>query len=250
MNRTNTRSQSRRSSQRGFSSWLLPAGVLVIAAALITAIFFIGGVGEEDAAVPSQDTGPTAVQEPAGVDLTQIEDRDESDALALGPVDADVVMIVMSDFQCPYCAQWHDETLPQMMQYVEDGSLRIEFRGATVFGPASERAARAEYAAAMQGRLYDFQTALFPDGTTLSEGQLSDGGLVEVAAEIGLDTEQFEQDYTSESTLAQVAAHKEFTASLGVYSTPAFIVGGEPILGAQPSQVFLEAFDRALAAAE
>lgn len=254
MNRSRTRSQAARG--KGMPGWLVPVGVGVVAAALIAGVFLVNGDDTPEAA-PDQPTSaatdqtaePTTAREPDQIDLTQFESRDEGDVLALGETDAPVAMIVMSDYQCRYCAQWHRETLPKLLEYVDRGELLIEFRQANVFGAPSERAARAEYAAAKQGRLHEFQLALFPDGEIVAESQLSDDGLAEIAAEVGLDTELFGTDYASEETAAAVQANANFTASLGVYSTPTFILGGQPVVGAQPTEVFLDALDEALAAA-
>jgi protein-disulfide isomerase len=38
--------------------------------------------------------------------------------------------------------------------------------------------------------------------------------------------------------------------SIGISSTPAFVIGGKPLLGAQPTQEFTDAVDEALARAE
>lgn len=43
-------------------------------------------------------------------------------------------MIVFSDYQCPYCSSWNQDTLPAMMAYVDDDQLRIEWRDLNVFG--------------------------------------------------------------------------------------------------------------------
>jgi protein-disulfide isomerase len=165
-------------------------------------------------------------------------------------VDAPVVLVVFSDYQCPFCAQWSEETLPLLMERVEAGELRIEFRDVNVFGPDSERAARAAYAAAEQDSFQEYHDALFAGGEHRSAEELTDESLVELAGELGLDTAQVATDMNSEETTAQVAENEKLGLDLGAYTTPAFVLGGQPIVGAQPSQVFLDAFDEALAEAE
>lgn len=243
--------QSRR---RGSTPWLVPALVVLLAGALIAVVVALA----REPAAPSGDTtveasvpeAPTEVQGPQQPDLTQVERRDEADLLTAGPVDAPVVLVVFSDYQCPFCARWSAATLPLMMERAEAGELRIEWRDVNIFGPASERAARASYAAALQGAFWEYHDALFAGGEHRSESQLSEEALIELAEGLGLDADRFAADLGSEQTAAQVAENQQLGLDLGAYSTPVFILGGQPIVGAQPSQVFLDAFDDALAAAE
>lgn len=234
-------------------AWLLPVAVVAVAAILVALILAMnrdGDTGADGALDPSGEGAPTEVDGPAQPDFSEVERRDESDLLAIGPVDAAVVLVVFSDYQCPFCAKWSEETMPLMMEHVEAGDLRIEWRDVNVFGPASERAARASYAAAEQGAFWEYHDELFAGGDTRSEGDLSEDALIALADELGLDTGQFTDDLASEQTAQQIAANQQLGLDIGAYSTPAFILGGQPIVGAQPSQVFVDAFDDALSAAE
>ncbi|WP_146339656.1 thioredoxin domain-containing protein [Nesterenkonia sp. NBAIMH1] len=211
------------------------------------------GAADPGAANPGgEDAGPEAEGPAAGPeaeevpDMSDVERRDPDDPLAVGPADAPAAIVMFTDFQCPFCAVWHEETLPVLMDYVEDGDLRIEWRDVNVFGEASERAARAAYAAALQDELLSYHALLFPDGETLPESQLSQDGLTELAREAGLDAAQFDEDMNSPETAEQVAQKEEEGMAIGAFSTPSFIVAGEPIAGAQPTGVFVEAVDRGL----
>lgn len=93
----------------------------------------------------------------------------------------------------------------------------------------------------------DYHHALFKDGTSRSDNKLDDDQLIALAHTLGLDTEAFTADFTSPETAGTVAAHAQLGITLAVYSTPAFILGGQPIMGAQPSEVFVDAFETALA---
>src|SRR5690625_3910837 len=84
---------------------------------------------------------------------------------------------------------------------------------------------------------------------TRSGSGLSEDSLVDLAAELGLDVDQFTTDLDSAETTTAVEENAEVGYSLGVYNTPAFLLGGEPILGAQPTDVFVSAYEQALAEA-
>lgn len=64
---------------------------------------------------------------------------------------------------------------------------------------------------------------------------------------MGLGAAQFQQDMNSAEVAEQIASNAQEGLDIGAYSTPAFILAGEPIVGAQPTEVFLSAVDDALA---
>lgn len=240
---------STRSSQ---PAWVVPLLVVaaVVAAAVLIALLNQGSSNEPPApaappSAPTTDGGPSEVQGPQQ-DFTEAERRDADDPLALGPVDAPVALVVFSDYQCGFCARWSHDTLPLMAESAEAGDLRIEWRDVNVLGDASTRAALASYAAAMQDAFWEYHAELFADGSTRSD--LSDDALIALAGELGLDTEQFAADMDSEETVAAVAENESLGRDLGAFSTPSFILGGQPIVGAQPTEVFTDALDSALEA--
>lgn len=245
--------------------WLVPALVVVATVLLIGIVWLInspadgGGTGSADPQTPaptdsaptdsaptqpSAEGAPTEVQGPQ-VDLTAVERRDEADLLTAGPVDAPVTLVVFSDYQCGFCARWSHETLPLMLESAEAGDLRIEWRDVNIFGEDSERAALASYAAAKQGAFWEYHQALFPSGQKISN--YSEESLVAIAGELGLDTAQFAADLSSEDAAAEIARNAQLGHDLGAFSTPAFIFGGTPIVGAQPTDVFTDALANALA---
>lgn len=238
-------------------AWLLPVIVGVVALlGIAIAYFVISSSGSDDEATTSnsaEDSGVVDIVEPEGseqIDLSHVERRAEDDPLAIGAVDAPVTMVVFSDYQCPFCASWSHDTFPEMMDYVEDDHLRVEWRDLNVFGPESERASKAAYAAALQDSFWDYHDELFAGGDIREPSALSEDALVDLAADLDLDTDQFTEDMHSEDVAQQISENQQLGMDLGAYSTPAFVVGGEPLLGAQPSPVFVEAVDDALESAE
>src|SRR5699024_9713231 len=139
---------------------------------------WMGRGGEDgDTAAPATDEQveqedvaehPSEVAQP---DLSHEEARDPDDLLAEGPVDAPVVLVVFTDFQCPYCARWSHETLPELREYVDRGELRIEWRDVNIYGDDSERAARAALAAAKQCGLEEYHDMPFDRGGLRLEGR-------------------------------------------------------------------------------
>jgi protein-disulfide isomerase len=204
-----------------------------------------GAPADEGATDPD---GPAAdVVEPEAPQTLEMARRDPADPLADGPVDAPVTLVVYSDYQCPFCALWSHETLPAMREYAAAGDLRIEWRDVNVFGVDSARAARAAYAAGLQGAFWEYHDSLFAEGEKPAADVLTDEGLAALAAELGLDAERFGADVASPEVGAAVQANADEGMSIGATSTPSFLVGGVPVVGAQPTEVFVAAVEDALA---
>ncbi|WP_207203740.1 DsbA family protein [Actinomyces minihominis] len=243
---------------------VVPILIVIIAILLLVVAWLVQGssLGKEPLGAQTSGTAVTeevegatdevgdanaGAEAPAENDLTTLEAREENDPLAVGAVDAPVAMIVYSDYQCPYCGRFNEETLPVMMEYVDQGLLRIEWRDANFFGPASETAARAAYAAGLQGRFLEFNNALFPGGDKLADTGLTEEALTALAGELGLDQAQFEADLTDPATATIIAEHAALVQGIGVTSTPTVILGGVPVIGAQPTDVFVQTFEDVLA---
>lgn len=236
---------------RKIRGWLVPIGILLIAGLLITLVVLElrpdqpetgpHGQSSADGTVDGLTVVPTTVP-----DLTQFEDRDPADVQAAGPVDAPVALVIFSDYQCKFCAKWSQNTLPTMLEYADAGLLRIEWRDISMYGEHSERAAAAAHAAGIQGQFWEFHDALYPNGTQRSPADLSEESLLTTAIELGLDTEQFARDMDAPTTQALMQGFAQTGRALGVTGTPSFILGGRPLVGAQPTEVFVDALERAL----
>ncbi len=82
---------------------------------------------------------------------------------------------------------------PELVQkYVEEGTLRIEWRDFAYLGQESVNAALAARAAQEQGMFWEYHDALYQSQRSINGGTFSDEKLIELAEELGLDTETFE----------------------------------------------------------
>ena len=224
-----------------WQSWAVPIAVVLVGVAAVAFVFVRAADDDGKEAGGDRQTAESI--------RSEWENRDPEDPMTFGPVDAPVGLVVFTDFQCPFCAKWTTDTLPVLLPYADRGQLRIEFRDMNIFGDESEFAARAAYAAALQGRLRDYQAALFEGGSPRPKDQLTDEAFFALAQRLDLDVPRFRADYGSRATLSAVrnVASDGFTA--GTNTTPAFVLGNQPILGAQPTKVFTDALDKALKAA-
>ncbi|GAA1095098.1 DsbA family protein [Nocardiopsis metallicus] len=234
-------------------SWrgLLFAGLaLVVIAGLLVA----NRAMDDQADGPAADSAPQTAAEADG----QLPDhrefgallarQDPEDPTAMGDVDAPVVMVAYSDYNCPYCGRWARETQPELMPYVEQGDLRIEWRDFPIITGSSETISHAARAAGMQGRFWEFHETYFAYEEKF-EGEALEEALDEIVAELGMDPERFEEDRRSDEVAERVSRDFAEAQGIGVTSTPAFLVNGQPLMGAQPLPVFESAIENALAGA-
>src|SRR5699024_1196470 len=127
--------------------------VVAIIAVVLGVVLFTGrddgSSGPATASISDEDRA-TAGDEEFGP-LGDLARRDEGDPLAMGAVDAPVVMVEFADYRCPFCAKFSRDVEPELIeQYVDTGKLRIEWRDMPIYGEDSARAARAARAAAEQ----------------------------------------------------------------------------------------------------
>jgi protein-disulfide isomerase len=200
----------------------------------------------------SSSSDPDASADPnAGVypELAKLARRDADDKLALGRVDAPVVLIEYADFKCSYCGKFARDTEPALVKkYVDDGTLRIEWRNFPIFGAESEAAARAAWAAGQQGRFWQFYSAAYAEGAM--EKGFGKDQLKALAQQAGVpDLDRFARDAESSAASAAVSKDKEEAYGIGATSTPSFLINGRPIAGAQPMETFSQAIEAAAEAA-
>ncbi|MFJ5677141.1 DsbA family protein [Streptomyces sp. NPDC093097] len=175
--------------------------------------------------------------------------RTAGDPLALGKPHAPVVLVEYADYQCSFCGRFSRETQPALVKkFVDDGTLRIEFRNFPVFGADSERAARAAWAAGRQGRFWQLHDVLY--AKTRKGDALAEDKLVDMARTAGVpDLDAFRTDLNSPAAEQALKKDQDEGYQLGVQSTPSFLINGRPVAGAQESQVFEQAIEQAAKAA-
>ncbi len=174
---------------------------------------------------------------------------------SIGDPNAPVKIEEFSDFQCPYCRVFHDETFPQILRdYIETGKVYFTYRNFPVVdgqsaAQESSHAAIASVCAGQQGKFFEFHDLLFANQTGENIGDFTERRLYAMAEIAGLEADAFNQCYTSSAAAAAVDADRAAGLLAGINSTPSFLIDGTPFLGAQPYAEFQKAIDAALAAA-
>ncbi|MDJ0384265.1 thioredoxin domain-containing protein [Streptomyces sp. G-G2] len=225
---------------------LISAGVTL--AAVVLGVVSWQATAAKDTAPESAPASAPQASDPRA-ELMKLARRDAGDKLSTGRADAPVVLIEYSDFKCGYCGKFARDTEPELVKkYVENGTLRIEWRNFPIFGAESEAAAKASWAAARQDRFAAFHAAAYAEGA--KEKGFGEARLLELAREAGVpDQQRFQQDMAGREAAAAVRQDQEEGYRIGVTSTPSFLVNGQPIAGAQPMEAFTAAITKAQKAA-
>jgi protein-disulfide isomerase len=172
----------------------------------------------------------------------------------LGRADAPVTIIEFTDLQCPYCARHASQTFPEIRRrYVDTGKVRYTSRDVPLpFHAFAAPAAIANRCAGEQGRFWEYREAVFA-----AQSELGQSPFARIAAELGLDDEQFAACLADPRPVAAVRADLELARRHGITSTPTFVIGrlvdgefvGETFSGAKPYAEFPAKIDALLPAA-
>ncbi len=169
-----------------------------------------------------------------------------------GDPGAPVRIFEFSDFQCPFCRNFHEQVAPLLRaEFVETGEAAIEYWPVEVLGPDSERANEAALCAADQGRFWEMHDILFlRQSPTHNDGTFSRDRLKEYAREVeaavgGLDLARFDACLDSGEKRAELSALSRQAQSAGITSTPSVIIGAQVIRGLHPIDSYREAIRRA-----
>jgi protein-disulfide isomerase len=202
-------------SRRKLLGIAIAAGV-VAAAALVTGSQLVGGGGP--ARSPRELPGSAA-----GALLAGIPQRGNE----LGAANAPVTLVEYADLQCPYCAQYAADVLPELIRsYVRTGDVKLVFRGLAFIGPDSTTALRAVVAAGNQNRLWDVLHLLYATQGAENSGWVTSDLLRAVAGRLPpFDAERMSKDTGTDAVTRTIAGFARAATADGVRSTPSFTVG-------------------------
>ena len=228
------------------ASAIVSAVVLALfAPGLFVAGYFTNAAVDDDGggtAVANPTAQPTAAAQATATPPIVVENVSVDDDPSWGPADAPVTIVEFSDFQCPYCARFVTQTLPQIKQQYE-GKVRFVFRDfpLSTIHENAEKAAEAAGCASDQGKFWEYHDKLFS-----SQSALDVASLKSYASQLGLDTATFDQCLDSSKYAQEVQKDLQDGTSYGVDGTPAFFVNGLLVVGAQPFASFQTIIDAAL----
>ncbi|MBN2142552.1 thioredoxin domain-containing protein, partial [Candidatus Woesearchaeota archaeon] len=159
----------------------------------------------------------------------------------IGPDDAirgnatypQLVVVVYSEFECPFCKRGEDTMMELFNKYNDNMVFVFKHFPLTSIHPHAFNASVAVECAGEQGKFWEYHDTLFSHNTMLSPAELK-----AYAKELGLDEEQFNHCLDTGKYAFKVLSDVNEGRELGVSSTPTFFINGIAILGAQPASEF------------
>ena len=174
----------------------------------------------------------------------------------IGNPNAPITIIEFSDFQCPFCAKFHLETFPTIMdEYINKGTVKLVFRDFPIqnIHPNAVPASVAAECANEQGEFKQMYHILFEKQREWNN--LETPYAIELfnqyASEILLDKEKFDSCLRNAKYIKEIQKDLDDGRTYGVTGTPGFFIGNEEIgfmelNGAQPFESFKKIIDSQL----
>jgi protein-disulfide isomerase len=177
-----------------------------------------------------------------GLDPNKRYDVAVNDQPSWGAADAPITIVEFSDFQCPFCERFFNETYPQLKQKYGD-KIHFVYRDFPLsqIHPQADIAAQAANCANAEGKFWEYHDILFKN-----QSKLQRDDLIGYATQLGIDKAKFSKCIDSRTYDPQINQDLQDGFNLGVGGTPTFFINGRPVIGAQPYAAFAQVIDAEL----
>lgn len=229
--------------QSAVNSLSVPISIVIAGVIVAAAIIFTnkGGIGISSNAPGNNQQSPYSKEEiKAAEELLTIRDGD----YVLGSANAPVTIIEFGDFECPFCAKFHNEARKNIIDsYVKTGKAKVVWRHFPISSihPEAESASIASECAGEQGKFWEMHDLLF-GGTQ----ELGAKAYTAYAGSLKLNMAQFQGCVDQQKYVQKVRDEFNKGTMLGVSGTPTFFINGVQLVGAQPFSAFEQVIDSIL----
>lgn len=194
---------------------------------------------------PAQQPGKGAQRPaPQGLDPAKIYPIDAvwlKKGFSRGPENAPVTLVEFFDYNCPFCKKGAE--VSDALSALYGDKLRVVSKHLPLpMHPNAVKTAESILCANEQSKSMEYRKEVL--GESWGKGTADD--LKAIAKKIGLDTTAFNACYDSGKMKAVVDEDMKMANSIGVQSTPTFMVNGSPVVGAQPIEAFKKIIDEKL----
>jgi len=174
----------------------------------------------------------------------------------IGNPDAEITIIEFSDFQCPFCARFHTQTLPSILEeYIDQGKVKLVFRDFPIqsIHPNALPASVAAECANEQGKFREMHDILFENQNEWNRVETVDAMTLfsQYASKMQLEQEIFDSCLTNGKYIEEIKKDLDDGRIYGVSGTPGFFIGNDKVgyvelKGAQPFESFKKIIDSQL----
>ena len=172
--------------------------------------------------------------------ISNTEQVSADDDPYIGSIKAPLTLIEFSDFQCPFCRNFFNNTLPEIKRnYVDTGKIRLVYRDFPISSvhKSAQKAAEASECADEQGKFWEYHDILF-NNQKVWEIDNTTTELKNYASALNLDINGFSTCLDSGKYSSEVANDIKDGAKAGITGTPTFFINDIKIVGAQPYDYF------------
>jgi protein-disulfide isomerase len=178
-------------------------------------------------------------------------DAPSAQGTSMGDPNAPVKVEEFSDYQCPYCRHFQEDTLPQLAaNEIADGKVYFVYHPFSFIGQESRDAANAALCAGDQGKFWPFSETLFANQTGENVGAFSQSRLQAFGEALNLDMTAFNACVSGSQHQNEVNQEYAQGVAAGVQSTPSFLINGRLVTGALPYDQFQAQIQLALIQSE
>lgn len=169
--------------------------------------------------------------------------------LTIGDPNAPVKLTEYGDYQCPFCAQFNQQTMPQLLdQYIATGKVQLTFVPFSFLGDESTAAAEAALCADDQGKFWAMHETIYGNHNGENIGNLSKDRLKQMAEKSGLDMDQYNSCVDARTHKGDVQNYNATARQAGIASTPSFVINNGQPFGFSTWDDFKAEIDAALGA--
>lgn len=234
-----------------YSAFILGALVIVLAFMVFSDNREITGN------VVANNPQPGALTQPSIPSANEKVQINVEGAPTLGSKSAPITIIEYSDYQCPFCRKFWQDTLPNIKKdYIDAGKVKFVYKdfplgfhpGAIPYAEASrcvkEKGGDETYWK-MHDKIFEEQNKLDGGSVSSTIEYVGDETLKKWAKDLGYDIGKCLDEGKYKSAVQKDLAEG---SSAGVQGTPGFFINGRALSGAQPYSVFKQAIDAELSA--
>jgi protein-disulfide isomerase len=191
---------------------------------------------------PVQAAAPAPAQPAAPVD-DKVSMALPVGGFTVGKEDAPLVLVEYTDYQCPFCQQFHNTSYAQIKtNYIDTGKIRFVSRDFPLgFHENAMRGAIAARCAAEQGKYWELRHTMIVNASQLQPDKIEG-----YAANVSMDVNKFKTCVAADKFKASIDKDIAEGTAAGINGTPSFVLGrvkdgklqGVRMVGAMPYSQF------------